>query len=79
LSLNATEGFVRLIFEKETELVMGGQIVGVGASDLIAELTLAIESCLTLEDIALTIHGHPTLSEIIMDVSEIGLGLPIHM
>lgn len=79
LSLHATEGFVRLVFEEETELLLGGQIVGVGASDLIAEITLAIESYLTLTDIALTIHGHPTLSETIMDATEIGLGLPIHM
>ncbi|MBV7389717.1 dihydrolipoyl dehydrogenase [Enterococcus alishanensis] len=79
LSLNATEGFVRLVFEKDTELVVGAQIVGVNASDLVAEITLAIESYLTLEDIALTIHGHPTLSEMVMDASEVGLGLPIHM
>lgn len=79
LSLNATEGFVRLVFEKDTELVLGAQIVGVNASDLIAEVTLAIESFLTLEDIALTIHGHPTLSEMVMDATEVGLGLPIHM
>lgn len=74
LSLNATEGFVRLVFEAETELILGAQIVGVNASDLVAELTLAIESYLTLEDISLTIHGHPTLSEMVMDASEIGLG-----
>ncbi|MGH1831278.1 dihydrolipoyl dehydrogenase [Enterococcus gilvus] len=79
LSLNATEGFVRLVFEAETELILGAQIVGVNASDLVVELTLAIESYLTLEDISLTIHGHPTLSEMVMDASEIGLGLPIHM
>ncbi|MBM7712001.1 dihydrolipoyl dehydrogenase [Enterococcus xiangfangensis] len=79
LSLNATEGFVRLVFEAETELVLGAQIVGVNASDLVAEITLAIESYLTLEDIALTIHGHPTLSEMVMDTCEVGLGLPIHI
>lgn len=79
LSLNASEGFVRLVYDQETSLVLGAQIVGVNASDLIAELTLAIESCLTLEDIALTIHGHPTLSEMVMDASEAGLGMPIHM
>lgn len=67
LSLNATEGFVRLVFEAETELILGAQIVGVNASDLVAELTLAIESYLTLEDISLTIHGHPTLSEMVTD------------
>jgi dihydrolipoamide dehydrogenase len=79
LSLNATEGFVRLVFEAETELILGAQIVGVNASDLVAEITLAIESYLTLEDISLTIHGHPTLSEMVMDACEVGLGLPIHM
>lgn len=78
LSLNATEGFVRIVYEEGSELILGAQIVGVNASDLIAELTLAIESYLTLEDIALTIHGHPTLSETIMDACEVGLGLPIH-
>ncbi|MBL1229362.1 dihydrolipoyl dehydrogenase [Enterococcus sp. BWB1-3] len=79
LSLNATGGFVRIVYEEGSELILGAQIVGVNASDLIAELTLAIESYLTLEDIALTIHGHPTLSETIMDACEVGLGLPIHM
>lgn len=79
LSLNETKGFVRVIFEEETELILGAQIAGVNASDLIAEVTLAIESYLTLEDIALTIHGHPTLSEMVMDTVEVGLGLPIHM
>lgn len=78
LSLNATQGFVRLVYEAQSQLVLGAQIVGANASDLIAEVTLAIESYLTLEDIALTIHGHPTLSETIMDASEVGLGLPIH-
>lgn len=79
LSLNATEGFVRIVFEAETELVLGAQIVGVNASDLVAEIALAIESYLTLEDISLTIHGHPTLSEMVMDACEVGVGLPIHM
>lgn len=79
LSLNTYEGFVRLVFDKDSEVVIGGQIVGPGASDLIAEITLAIEAGLTLEDIALTIHGHPTLSEVIMDTTELALGLPIHL
>lgn len=79
LSLNAPEGFVRLVVEQETELIVGGQIVGQGASDLIAEITLAIEANLTIEDIALTIHGHPTLSETIMDAAELALGFPIHL
>lgn len=78
LSLNATAGFVRLVVAEDQRL-LGAQVVGVGASELIAELTLAIESSLTVEDIALTIHGHPTLSETIMDATELALGLPIHL
>lgn len=79
LSLNQTEGFVRLISEKETGLLLGGQVAGVGASDLIAEITLAIEARMNLEDLSLTIHAHPTLAETIMDASELSLGLPIHI
>ena len=67
------------IFDKATELILGAQIVGPGASDLIAEMTLAIEAGMTLEDVALTIHAHPTLAETIMDATEVGLGLPIHI
>lgn len=79
LSLNQSEGFVRLIAEKETGLILGGQVAGVGASDLIGEIALAVESRLMAEDISLTIHAHPTLSETIMDASELSLGLPIHI
>lgn len=79
LSLNATEGFVRLISEKESGLLLGGQVAGVGASDLIAEIALAVEARMNVEDLSLTIHAHPTLSETIMDASEISLGLPIHI
>lgn len=78
LSLNMTDGFVRLVVE-EDKTILGAQLVGGGVSELIAELTVAIDSSLTVEDLALTIHGHPTLSESIMDVSEMALGFPIHM
>lgn len=79
LSLGATDGFMQLVSEKETGKLLGAQIAGVGASDMIAELVLAIEADLTIEDLALTIHPHPSLSETIMDAAEIGLGLPIHV
>lgn len=78
LSMHATKGFVRIISDAKDQTILGGQIVGIQASELITEVTLAIENSLTLEDIALTIHGHPTLSEAIMDTVEVGLGLPIH-
>ncbi len=79
LSLNATDGFVRLISEEQTGLLLGGQVAGVGASDLIGEIALAVEARMVVEDLALTIHAHPTLSETIMDASELALGLPIHI
>ncbi|MGX7418572.1 dihydrolipoyl dehydrogenase [Carnobacterium gallinarum] len=79
LSLNATEGFVRLVTTKEDNLLVGAQVAGVGASDIIAELGLAIESGMNAEDIALTIHAHPSLAETVMDAAELALGLPIHI
>lgn len=77
-SMNATDGFVKLIGDKDSGLLVGGYVVGAEASNLIAELTLAIEMGATLEDIALTIHAHPTLGEITMDAAEGALGHPIH-
>jgi dihydrolipoamide dehydrogenase len=78
ITLNQTSGFVRLVYLIDTKELVGAQIVGANASDLITELTMAIENYLTLEDISLIIHGHPTLSEAVMDTAEIGMGLPIH-
>ncbi|EPC17037.1 dihydrolipoyl dehydrogenase [Lacticaseibacillus paracasei] len=78
LSLAQTEGFVRLV-TNENGTVIGGQVAGVGASDLISELTVAVEGGLNVEDLALTIHPHPTLSEVIMDDAEVALGLPINI
>lgn len=78
LSLAQTEGFVRLV-ANENGTVIGGQVAGAGASDLISELTVAVEGGLNVEDLALTIHPHPTLSEVIMDDAEVALGLPINI
>lgn len=79
IALNATDGFVKLVARKEDGLLLGAQIVGENASDMIAELGLAIEAGMTLEDIAMTIHAHPTLGEITMEAAEVVLGKPIHM
>ena len=78
LSLGKTEGFVRLVTTIEDHVIVGAQVAGVGASDIISELALAIESGMNAEDIALTIHPHPSLGEIVMDAAELALGLPIH-
>ncbi|OQP07842.1 dihydrolipoyl dehydrogenase [Geobacillus sp. 46C-IIa] len=79
LALNDTDGFLKLVVRKEDGVVIGAQIIGPSASDMIAELGLAIEAGMTAEDIALTIHAHPTLGEIAMEAAEVALGTPIHI
>ena len=79
IALDATDGFVKLVARKEDGLLLGAQIVGENASDMIAELGLAIEAGMTVEDIAMTIHAHPTLAEITAEAAEVVLGRPIHM
>ncbi|WP_208589390.1 dihydrolipoyl dehydrogenase [Gracilibacillus suaedae] len=79
LSLNASEGFMKLVTRKEDGLIIGAQIAGPNASDMISELGLAIEAGMTAEDLALTIHAHPTLGEITMETAEVAIGTPIHI
>lgn len=78
LSMGNHVGFVRLYTRGEEQRLVGACVVGPEASELIAPLTLAVENLLTAEDVALTIHNHPTLSEMIMDAAESALGHPIH-
>jgi len=70
VALQAAQGFVKLIADQASGVVMGAQIVGVEASTLISELALAIEMGATVEDLAMTIHPHPTLGEVIMEAAE---------
>ncbi|MDA7026312.1 dihydrolipoyl dehydrogenase [Bacillus sp. CLL-7-23] len=79
LSLNETDGFLKLVTRKEDGLVIGAQIAGASASDMISELSLAIEAGMTAEDIAMTIHAHPTLGEITMEAAEVAIGMPVHV
>ena len=78
LSLDDTTGFVKLLTLKEDNTLVGAQVVGTGASDIISELGLAIEAGMNAEDLSLTIHAHPTLGEMSMEAAEKALGLPIH-
>lgn len=70
LSMGREEGMTKLIFCKDSKRLIGSGIVGVNAGDLIAETALAIEMACDVEDIALTIHPHPTLSETIAQAAE---------
>ncbi|MFC6752902.1 dihydrolipoyl dehydrogenase [Halorubrum tibetense] len=73
-----TDGFVRLVADAEHGFLLGGQIVGPEASELVAEVALAIELGATLEDVAATIHTHPTLAEAVMEAAENAQGQAIH-
>ncbi|MFI4919558.1 MAG: dihydrolipoyl dehydrogenase [Legionellales bacterium] len=70
LSMGRDEGMTKLLFCPDTNRILGAGIVGVNAGDLISETALAIEMCCDVEDIALTIHPHPTLSETIAQTAE---------
>jgi dihydrolipoamide dehydrogenase len=70
LSLGRDEGFTKLLFDKKTDRLLGGAIVGPSAGDLIAEVGLAIEMGADATDIGLTIHPHPTLSETVAFAAE---------
>jgi len=74
-----TEGFVKIVSEKGTGLLLGVQIIGPEASDLIAEATLALEMGAAVGDLALTVHAHPTLSEAIGDAAKVAIGEPVHI
>ncbi len=74
-----TEGFVKLIFGEQHGELLGAHIIGHGATELIAELGLAIEMEATYEEIQGTIHAHPTLSEAVMEASHAAFGHAIHI
>lgn len=70
LSLGRDDGLTKLLFDPQSHRILGAGIIGTNAGDLIAELALAIEMGCDAEDIALTIHPHPTLSETVMFSAE---------
>lgn len=78
-TLAAADGFLQIVAEEGTGVVLGVHIVGPHASDLIAEGALAIEMGATLDDLALTVHPHPTLSEQYLEAAHLGIGQPIHL
>ncbi|MFW6345114.1 MAG: FAD-dependent oxidoreductase [Halomonas sp.] len=74
LSLDASDGVTKILFEADSGRVMGGGIVGPGAGDLIAEIGLALEMGADAHDIGLTVHPHPTLSETVAMAAEMASG-----
>ncbi|MBX0322336.1 dihydrolipoyl dehydrogenase [Halomicroarcula sp. F13] len=78
LTLDEKEGFVRVVADADTEFLLGAQIVGPEASELIAEVGLGIEMGARLEDVAGTVHTHPTLSEAVHEAAKAARGEAIH-
>ena len=74
LAMGRDDGMTKLLWDPTTKRIIGAGIVGVNAGELLAETVLAMEMGSDLEDLALTVHAHPTLSETPMFAAEMGLG-----
>jgi dihydrolipoamide dehydrogenase len=79
LTLDAPEGFVKTIAEKDSKRILGVEIVGMDASELISEAALAIEMGAFLDDLSKTIHPHPSMSEALLESAEAALGEAVHI
>ena len=79
VAMGRADGLTKLVFEAETGRLLGVGLVGPHAGDLLAEGTLAIELGALAEDLAGTIHTHPTLSETLGEAAELFLGRPVHL
>lgn len=78
-TMNSTDGLVKVVIDKKTDVVLGVGITAFNACDLIAEACLAIEMGALAEDVALTVHAHPTLSEGMMEAAKAARGEAIHI
>ncbi|MFT7579551.1 MAG: dihydrolipoamide dehydrogenase, partial [Myxococcota bacterium] len=79
LSLNDTDGFVRIVVDAHSSIILGMEAVGPEVSNLIAEIGLAIEMGAVASDVGMTIHAHPTLTEAVMEAANAAIGQAIHM
>jgi dihydrolipoamide dehydrogenase len=79
LSLNETEGWAKVVVDKTTDKLLGVHMIGPEVTELIAEAGLAIELGATAEDLASTIHAHPTLPEALMEASEAVHNMAVHI
>jgi dihydrolipoamide dehydrogenase len=79
MAMNETEGFVKIVADKKTKQILGIHIVGPEASTMISEGALALEMAAFLDDVAMTIHPHPTLGEAVMEAAAHALGQAVHI
>ncbi len=78
-AVRETEGFCKVVADAKTRVILGAGFVGPNASDLVGEACLAVSLKATLDQVARTIHPHPTLNEAFMEACEAALGHPIHL
>ena len=79
MTIEGTDGFVRVVARKDNHLILGWQAVGIGVSELAAGFTQSIELGAQLEDVARTIHAHPTLGEAVQEAALRALGHALHV
>ncbi|MFY3599116.1 dihydrolipoyl dehydrogenase, partial [Achromobacter xylosoxidans] len=79
MTLESTDGFVRVVARRDNHLIVGWQAVGRGVSELSAAFGQSLEMGATLEDVAGTIHAHPTLGEAVQEAALKALGHALHI
>ncbi len=78
LTMNRPEGFIKLVAEKESRRIIGAQIVGANASEIISACVLAVQSGMRLEEMASSVMPHPSLVESLMECAKMATGEPLH-
>ncbi len=78
-TMGETQGFVKVVVDKETDEILGAHMIGPNVADLMAEVVLAMEYRGSAEDIGITVHSHPTLSETVKEAALAALGRAIHI
>jgi dihydrolipoamide dehydrogenase len=78
-TMGATQGFVKFVVDQHTDEILGCHMIGPHVADLLSEVVLAMEYRGSAEDIGITVHSHPTLSETVKEAALAALGRPLHM
>ncbi len=73
-----TEGFINIVTDKDTGEILGAQMIGPRASELVHEVAVAMNAEMPIDDLAITVHSHPTLSEVVMEAAEDCFGIATH-
>ena len=79
VATGASEGFAKMVYDVESRVILGIHMVGSGVSELAGEAATLVEFYATVDDLALVVHPHPTLSELFVELAEAALGRPTHV